>query len=319
MKSFQNKYINKIDIFIFLLIILSYFIQLISIQFFVRLEPYFMGQFTLPSIVNIIISKLAFISRYLIEILGIVGSIYFIFNKNRIISIFSSLYFIFMIIPFIVASYSQNIYINYITSSLGLTLISISSLIPSLAILLDYKKNKNSIATLAVKLVFGISMFLSSLFFVLNYMSSLIFLYPPIALYPISLVFFSLGFIILAYIFLKKSNKYVIAGSVIISLLLVIPLTYYSLTNTLFKFVFNMSMQTALGIAIPLPYFSFLYFVIIFTFLLGLINIRKNYRLFFTSLASIGIFTSAYLISDTMYLFLMYLFTMIFLVNFEKI
>ncbi|AFZ71057.1 hypothetical protein Calag_1348 [Caldisphaera lagunensis DSM 15908] len=318
MKSFQNKHIN-IDIFIFSLIIASYFIQFISIQFFVRLEPYFMGAFTLPSIVNIIISKLALISRYLIELLGIVGSIYFIFNKNKIISILSMLYFILMIIPFIVISYSQNIYINYVTNPFGLTLISMSSLIPSLAILLDYKKNKNYFSTLATKLIFGISMLLSSLFFILNYTSSFTFLYPPIELYPISLIFFSLGFIIFTYMALKKSNKYAIIASAIISLLLIIPLIYYSFTNTLFKFVFNMSMQTALGIAVPLPYFSFLYFIILFIFLIGLFNIKKNYHMFFASIALIGIFTSAYLISDTMYMFLIYLFTMIFIISFEKI
>ncbi|WP_292319495.1 hypothetical protein [Caldisphaera sp.] len=241
----MKPYLNKINIIFFSIIIVAYLLQLISIQIFVRLEPYFMGAFKVPYIINEALAKIAYISRVLIELIVVLAAIYFIFMKEKLISIFSIFYVLFMIIPAIIISFSQSIYLSYITSPLGLLFISISVLIPPLMMLLSIYNYRNYVQLL-LKTLFGLSMLLSSLFFVLTFLSNMLFIYPPINLYPLSLYLFSIGFFVLAYFEIKNSGKYKILIASIISILIVFPLTYYSLTNTLFKYVFNMSMQTSL-------------------------------------------------------------------------
>jgi hypothetical protein len=276
-------------------VIAVYFLQILFLQLFVRLEPTMMGV-SIPSSAQLLVDAvvqyipaLVFASTALLIFIAMLRS-------SVTVKLVSFLFLVMMVVD-----ETASLEAGWLYGSLYWMLFSVSVMAFPEVLLLITSIERRSIAAGAIT----VSSALASSFYAWSFLSRITFSVPPISLIPISVYAFTVAFALLSAIIVKKFNSalYLSLSAAAVLMGLVV---YFTASNLLVQKIFNMVLQTSLGAPAPLPWFAPLFFLIIFSDIYSLvISVRlRSLGPLSVAAGATMIFTSVYLPYNMLYAFI---------------
>jgi len=273
-----------------LAVLVAYFIQLVFLQLFIRLEPTMFGlniSALTQNVINLVV-------KY-IPILVLLTTVFLIYTALYVSSIsvrFVSLIFLMSVLVDVILLFSPATASQLYGNTLWL-LFNVMVLLPEVLLTITALSYRNiAIAALAV------ARFLASSFYVWSFLSRITFSIPPIVLIPASIYAFAASFVALSgYAVRKFKQKLSFYVSFVITAFLTALIVFFTYSNTLVQKIINMVLQTSLGAPTPLPWFILLFSLIIFLdFYSFLVSVKR------TSLSMLSVATGVTMIFTSVYL-----------------
>ncbi len=276
--------------------LITYGIQLIFLQLFIRLEPTMFG-------VNISQSYLYFIDEIVHYLPAIVFAstallvILALFDSPKYVRAVSFFFLIMMLLQELVPLSFNG---SYYGSQYWLVLSMMIIIAPEILLLLVAVAQK-SISALAV----AVSSSIAVSFYIWSFATRITFSLPPISLLTWSVFAFTVAFAVVTADNVKRIG-FEFYVSFAVSVAITALISYYTASNVLIQKIVNMILQTSIGAPTPLPWFAVLYFFIFFTNIYSLMVLVKSRQSgpLLISAGSTMIFTSVYLPYNVLYIYI---------------
>lgn len=277
-------------------VIAVYFLQILFLQLFVRLEPTMMGV-SIPSSAQLLVDAvvqyipaLVFASTALLIFIAMLRS-------SVTIKLVSFLFLVMMVVD-----ETASLEAGWLYGSLYWMLFSVSVMAFPEVLLLITSIERRSMAAGAIT----VSSVLASSFYAWSFLSRITFSVPPISLIPISVYAFAAAFALLSTTIVKKKINSELYLSLSAAAVLMGLAVYFTASNLLVQKIFNMVLQTSLGAPAPLPWFAPLFFLIIFSDIYSLvISVRlRSLGPLSVAAGATMVFTSVYLPYNMLYAFI---------------
>lgn len=280
-----------------LAVLVTYFIQLVFLQLFIRLEPTMFGlniSALTQSVINLVV-------RYT-PVLVLLTTVFLIYTALYVSSApvrFVSLIFLMAVLVDTILLFSPATAIQLYGNTLWLLFNVVVLLLPEVLLTITATGYRNvAVAALAV------SGFLASSFYVWSFLSRITFSIPPIVLIPASIYAFAASFAALSvYTVIKFKQKWSFYVSFAITAFLTAFIVFFTYSNILVQKIINMVLQTSLGAPTPLPWFfplfSLMIFLDVYSFLVSVK--RRSLSTLSVAAGATMIFTSVYLPYNMLY------------------
>lgn len=287
--------ISKLKSLIVMSSLIVYFIQILFLQLFVRLEPTMMGA-PIPSSAQLVVDVVV---RYVPELVFATTALLIflaIYRSSIPVKLASFLFLVMMLID-----EASQLDAGWLYGSIYWMFFSVLALAFPEILLLIISIERRSLIAASI----AVSSALASSFYIWSFLSRVTFSVPPISLIMISVYAFTVAFAVISA-GIVKGSRLSLCISISLTSALIGAVLYITLSSVLVQKITNMVLQTSLGAPTPLPWFAPLFFLIIFS---GVYSLLKSVKLRSTGPLSVAagatmIFTSVYLPYNMLYVFI---------------